>query len=311
MKRIAIGIMALAFLILLLNPNFPGRSALSGLMQKARAQVAVKANTQPIEAKSALLIDQVSGTVLYSQNPTERVYPASTTKIMTALLALENSKPDEWVIVGNEVKKEDREESSAGLTVGQRLSMQDLLEALMLPSGNDAARVIAVHIARKTTNNPQMNEEQAINYFSNMMNRRAKLAGAADSNFVNPHGLQDKNHYTTAMDLAKISKEAMNNNTFRSIVKQPSTSFKSEKGSKEAIFSFKNTNLLIQKNSPYYLAEATGLKTGFTDQAGYCLIASASKGSKSYISIIMGSTEDEVWKDSRSLLEYGLEGKEL
>ncbi|GIP33952.1 D-alanyl-D-alanine carboxypeptidase family protein [Paenibacillus sp. J2TS4] len=255
-----------------------------------------------IQGEAAILMDQRTGKILFYKNDKERMYPASTTKILTALLALELGDMDEIVEVGEEAKPHPGE-SKAGLVQGQRLPLRDLLHALMLPSGNDAARTIAIHIAARTSGRTDMEASEATSYFAGLMNDRARRVGAKHSHFVNPHGLHDDNHYTTARDMMLIASEAMKNEDFRSIVSTEMYTSHS-KGQPETL-SFTNTNQLLQKNSGNYFEGADGIKTGFTDEAGYCLVSSATRYNAGLIAVVLKSTNDRVWLDSSQLLEYG------
>lgn len=257
-----------------------------------------------IRGEAAILMDQRTGKVLFYKNDKERMYPASTTKILTALLALELGDLDEMVQVGEEAVPHPGE-SRAGLVPGQQFKLIDLLHALMLPSGNDAARTIAIHIAGKVSGREDMEPDEAIDYFAQLMNKRAKQAGAKQSHFVNPHGLHDENHYTTARDLMMIASEAIKNEQFRKIVNTGQYTAYSKGRSHADTLSFTNTNQLLQRNSGYYFEGADGIKTGFTDQAGYCLVSSATRYNAGLIAIVLKSTNDEVWRDSNHLLEYG------
>lgn len=234
------------------------------------------------------------------------MYPASTTKMVTALLALEKGMPDDRVTVGDEVNPEEPQESKAGLKPGETIKLIDLIHAMMLPSGNDAARAIAVYIARKSSGNAKMTETASIAYFAKLMNERVKQAGAKATNFVNPNGLHDGRHVSTAYDLAMIAKDAMNNERFRGIVSTTgyNASATLSKGRAEEL-AFTTTNKLLLKGTPYYYAGATGIKTGFTDQAGYCLVSSEETDGAERIAVVLHSTAEDVWRDSRLLLENG------
>ncbi|TNJ58659.1 D-alanyl-D-alanine carboxypeptidase [Paenibacillus hemerocallicola] len=262
-----------------------------------------------LQAGHAFVMDAATGDVLYAKNDKQRAYPASTTKILTALIALEMGKPDELVTVGAEAQPEDPEESRAGLRAGQKLKLYDLVEAALLPSGNDAARTIAVHIARKSAGNPKLDIAQAQQQFAKLMNKRAKKAGATRSNFVNPSGLHDPEHYSTARDLALIAKAAMENERFRQAVQV--TGYEASPvnagGGAAAKLSLTNTNQLLQPGSAYYFKGATGIKTGFTDQAGYCLVSSVARDGKRIIAVVLRSTSKDVYPDAVMLLEHGLD----
>lgn len=255
-----------------------------------------------LEAKAVVLMDENTGEVLYSRREEQRLYPASTTKIMTAWIAIEKGKLTDRITVGDEVQLRTPEESSAGLIEGQVLILKDLLAALMLPSGNDAARTIARYITQKESGK-ELGAEASEGYFAKLMNQKAEKAGAKRTHFVNPHGLHDPNHYTTAKDMAIIGLNAMKNDTFRQIVNKQRITTKSAQTSQTYV----NRNLLIKKDSPFFFQGANGIKSGFTDQAGYCLVSSATRNGKEVLSVVLDSSQDGVWTDSQSLLEFGLE----
>ncbi|GAA3401685.1 D-alanyl-D-alanine carboxypeptidase family protein [Paenibacillus hodogayensis] len=261
-----------------------------------------------LQASYAFMIDAADGEVLYAKNEKKRAYPASTTKILTTLLALELGKPDEIVTVGQEADPEDPEESRAGLRRGQKLKLYDLVKAALLPSGNDAARTLGVHIGRKTAGNPAMSVGEAQEEFAKLMNKRAKKAGATNSHFVNPSGLHDPQHYSTARDLALIAKAAMANKLFReAVLATDSVVVSAPGGSGQTVkLTLANTNQLLQPGSSNYFPGATGIKTGFTDEAGYCLVSSAASDGKEVIAVVLQSTSKDVYPDARKLLELGL-----
>lgn len=260
-----------------------------------------------VRAAYALVMDANTGEILLDKNADKRAYPASTTKIMTALLALEYGTSEEWVTAGKEVRPQDPEESRAGLRHGQRLKLFDLVEAALLPSGNDAARTIAVHIGRKTSGDPWLDEEEAQRWFVKLMNERAQQMGAKQTRFANPSGLHDPKHYSTARDLALIARTAMSNKHFRQAVGATDYAAVAVRGEASDRLALTNTNQLLHKDSAYYLEGATGVKTGFTDQAGYCLVSSVSRDGKRLIAVVLRSTSKDVYPDARQLLQYGLE----
>ncbi len=259
-----------------------------------------------LAAQAAIVVDQNSGQVIYARNEHSRMYPASTTKILTALLAIEHGKLNEMISVGDEVAAIPPYAGKAGLKVGDKISMQELLYGLMLPSGNDAAMTIAVHIAREAHPEASLNQPDAIALFAQLMNQRAEQAQAHDSHFANPNGFQNAAQYSTAYDLALIAREAMQEPCFRQVVAAPAYTpagggtTQNQEGSP-----WVNTNKLLQANSPYYMAAATGIKTGQTNEAGFCLVSSASRGDINLVAVVLNSSQTGVWADSATLLEYG------
>nr|MBO2472465.1 D-alanyl-D-alanine carboxypeptidase [Bacillota bacterium] len=238
----------------------------------------------PLRAAAAVLVEANTGTILYAHNEHERRPMASTTKIMTALVALENAALADRVTVSAQAVRVTG--SDAGLRPGQEMTMLELLYALMLPSGNDAANVIAEHVA---------GSQEA---FADLMTRRAHELGATRTRFANAHGLDDPNHYSTAHDLALLSVTAMRFPTFRQVVRTPSFQAQS------IGLSWQNTNRLL-----WGFEGIEGIKTGTTSLAGYCLVAAASRDGMQLISVVLGSTDR--WSDSTRLLEYGFDEFQL
>jgi len=307
MKRTAIAVLGIALALMWIAGTIdsPLVSKMRSLVSRSVGEAMAAVGGTP-EADYAYVIDAATGKELEAKNATRRAYPASTTKILTVLLALELGAPSEIVTVGNEVQPEDPEESRAGLRPGQRLSLYDLVEAAVLPSGNDAARAIAVHIGRKSAGKPNLDADQAQREFARLMNKRAKQAGATGSNFVNPTGLHDRNHYTTARDMALIAREAMNNKLFRQAVSATEYTIRSDGPGRAAGMPLVNTNQLLQQGGPNYFKGATGIKTGFTDQAGYCLVASATdEAGRTVIAVVLHSTSSGVYPDAAGLLNRG------
>jgi len=231
-----------------------------------------------VSARAAILFENTTGTVLYSKNPHERRPPASTTKILTAILALERSSLDELVTVSRRAAATPG--STARLYTGQKIRMRDLLHGLLLRSGNDAAVAIAEHVA---------GSEAA---FVAWMNRRAAELGALNSRFENPHGLDSPGHYSTAYDLALISRIALVYPTFAEIVRTRTYQFEGQ--------TWTNTNKLL-----WTFEGLEGIKTGTTSGAGYCLVAAASQDGMQLISVVLGSNDR--WSDSSRLLSWGFE----
>lgn len=243
---------------------------------------AVVCNAQiNVSAHSAIVIDARSGRVLYEKNAYERRGMASTTKIMTALLTLERLNVDDIVTVSAFASA--TEGSSIWLLPSERISVHDLLYGLMLASGNDAATALAEHTSG------------SIDAFTAIMNRRAIEIGAYNTNFTNPHGLPDNNHYTTAYDLALIAAEAMKNQAFSNIVATKNKTISHEGSQWDR--SLTNHNKLL-KMYQY----ATGIKTGFTKKDGRCLVSSAQKDGRLHICVTLNAPDD--WNDHISMHEY-------
>lgn len=262
-------------------------------------------NNAPITySEACLLMEQSSGEILYSKNIYERMYPASTTKIMTAILALENCKlTDVATASHNAVFSVPVGYSHANIQEGEELTIEQLLNVLLIPSANDAAFVIAEHIAG------------SVEAFSDMMNEKAKEIGCLNTHFVNPNGIHNENHYSTAYDMALIGRYAMKFDVFRQIVSKTSYALPATNKYDKTDRLFNTTNELLKPNytsspSNYYYQYATGAKTGYTDAAANCIVATATKNDVSLIVVILhGERTDaglsERALDCKSLFEYG------
>lgn len=252
-----------------------------------------------ISAESAILINSSTGQILYSKNEKERRYPASTTKILTAILAIENCSLDEKVIASyNAVMAIPSGYSNAEIRIGEELTVKELLEVFLVHSANEAGYILAEHISG------------SINNFANLMNQKVTEIGCSNTHFTNPSGLHDKNHYSTAYDLSLIAKYCMQNDTFRSIVSMRSCTIEpTEKHEKRY---FLNTNDMLNPKSKYYNEYVIGIKTGFTSQAKNCLIAGYKKNNTELISVVLGSSKsasnnsNSKFADTKILFEYGV-----
>lgn len=235
-----------------------------------------------VSADAAILMDAKTGQVLYAKNPFEKRPPASTTKVVTALLALETGRLTDRVTISR--KAALTEGSSMYLQAGEVFTLSDLLYGALLNSGNDACVAIAEHVAGNVEN------------FAVLMNMKALAVGAVNTHFVNPNGLPNKDHYTCAYDLAQFSRRALANTTFASIVstKDKVIDLPDENWDRR----LKNTNKLLWR----YLW-ADGVKTGTTNAAGPCLISSASKGNRQLLAVVLNSGDR--WNDSIRMFEYG------
>lgn len=244
----------------------------------------VYAEAVDISAKSAVVIDSVSKRVLYEKDAYSKRGMASTTKIMTALLTLELLDGEDVVTVSPYAS--GTEGSSIWLSPGEKITVSDLLYGLLLSSGNDAATALAEQVAG------------SVDAFTQLMNKRAMEIGCTDTNFTNPHGLPDDNHYTTAYDLALISAEAMKNKTFREIVSTVNKTISWE-GSRWNR-SLSNHNKLLKKYE-----YAIGIKTGYTKKDGRCLVSSSRKDEREIIVVTLSAPDD--WNDHMNLSEYCFE----
>lgn len=254
-----------------------------------------------VSAPNAGLFDTTDMARVFSKNEIKKIAPASLTKIITACVALEYASKDEVFTVGSELELVMPNSSVCLISKGHRLTLYDLLTGMLVKSGNDAAYTIAVNIARIASGDKDMSDKQAIKHFCSLMNDFAEKAGAVNSNFENPDGWDGKNHYTTIKDLALICAEAIKHPEICEIVKIDTKHVVFESG--ESI-TWSNTNLLLNKESSYYMPEAVGMKTGTTPDAGNCLIALADINSKKYIAIVTGcETNEGRYESMHRLLE--------
>jgi serine-type D-Ala-D-Ala carboxypeptidase (penicillin-binding protein 5/6) len=246
------------------------------------------AQVPSINAQAAVLIDINSGKVLYEKNANQKYGPASTTKVMTALITLEKAKLDEKVIVGPKPPYEDG--SKIYVIEGEELTVEQLLYATLLESANDAALVLAEYIGGSKEG------------FAQMMNDRAKELGCTDTNFVNPNGLWDDNHYTTANDLALISKEAMKNEKFRDIVS--TKSYKIPPTNKQPQLRYINNHNKLLVTTRYGYQGADGVKTGYTIKSKHTYVGSATRGDMHLVAAFLNSNKS-LYDDTKILFDYG------
>jgi D-alanyl-D-alanine carboxypeptidase len=218
--------------------------------------------------------------------------------MLTAVTALDYCDPDEEVLVGEEVYRVAPDASRAWLDPGARLTVRQLLDALLLPSGNDAAYTLAVFAGRKICGNDEVAIDEALDAFVSAMNEKAAALGAADSCFVTPDGYDAEGQYTTAHDLSCIARGFLKSELLSEIADSRSISDTWLSGQE---VTYDNTNELIDPESKYFYEYATGLKTGKSEAAGSCLVSSAQIGKKRYLCVVMGSTEEGRWTDSLKL----------
>lgn len=266
-----------------------------------------QAFSQSIDAKAAILVDVDAKTVLYDKNPNEKLYPASTTKLMTALTVLQTMNVTDIVTVGDEVEMIASDSSKAGFSKGQVVTVQELLEGLLISSGNDAAYILAKATGKEILENNIANEgktfssAQCVQRFIFEMNKNVRDMKLENTKFTSPDGYDDKEQYTTAADLSKIAIRAYENQTIRKICSS------AKKYSKTLNRTWASTNELINKNSGYYYENCVGLKTGSTDMAGKCLVSVAKNENRTCVSVVLGDkTDEQRWNDSKKLLQFGL-----
>ena len=253
-----------------------------------------------------ILMESSTKTVLYEKNANKTTFPASTTKIMTAILTIENCKlTDTAVVSANAVNSIPASYTTAYLVEGEILTIEQLLNLLLIPSANDAAIVLAEHISG------------SVEAFSTKMNEKALEIGCTNTNFVNPNGIHSDKHYSTAYDLALMGRYAMQFDIFRKIVLTMQYTIPSTNKVAEANRTFHNTNALLypdesNNSDNYYFPYTTGIKTGYTNPAKDCIVASCKKDDLEYIVVILGAdeTNDNLssrYLDCKNLFTYATE----
>ena len=262
-----------------------------------------------IQAKAALLVDEETGTVLYAKNEHQELYPASLTKIMTALLVLEAvdsgklSLDQKVTATSSALAWTADDGSSAGIKVGETLSVQELLYCMLVVSANEACDILAETVGG------------SVDAFVDAMNAKAKELGCKNTHFANPSGLNDSQHYTSAWDLYLITKEALTHKEFMTIcdtadVVIPATNLSPERH-------LYTTNYLLSnwRAVGYRYTDAHGIKTGSTDEAGHCLVSSATKGGRTLLSVVLGAqrivtngvADVQSFSETKRLFEWGFD----
>jgi len=255
-------------------------------------QTPTPSTTPPdVTAQAAIVEDLSTGQVLFAKNPDTERSLASTTKIMTALLTLERAKPKDIVTVGADAAEQGSVGagfSELGLQEGEQLSVEDLLFALMLQSSNDAAIALADHVSG------------SVDAFDQAMNARARSLGLTHTVFYSPNGLDDRGH-STAREMAAITREAMATKGFAQIVRQKFDTIPAPSGPDRRV---ENRNVLL-----WLYRGATGVKTGYTSAAGFCLVATATRDGRGVVAVVLGSPSTEAsFDDAAALLDYGFTG---
>ena len=257
----------------------------------------------PIYSQGAVLMDSSTGKILYGKNENDKLYPASTTKILTAIIAIENYNLTDKVTANNSaIMAIPLGYSNAAIQPREALTVQELLELFLIHSANEVGYIFAEDISG------------SINSFANLMNKKATEIGCKNTHFTNPSGIHNVEHYSTAYDMALIAQYCMKNSTFRNIVSMTSCTI--EPTDKYEKRYFKNTNDLLDSKSKYYYANAIRIKTGFTTQAKNCLIAASKKDNMELITVALGA---EATTDGRSgryvdtinLFNYGFDNYKI
>jgi D-alanyl-D-alanine carboxypeptidase len=268
------------FIVLILSFSFSVASA---------EEIQVK-KPSSLFSKSAIVIDSKTGSILYSKKANQKMNPASITKIATAIYALENGDLDDTVTISKNAAS--TEGSSVYLMEGEKMSLKQLLQGMMVNSGNDAAVAIAEHL------------EGSVENFSDHVNTfLQEKIGVQHTHFVNPHGLYNKNHYTTAYDMAIITSYALNNAKFKSLFGTEEVDWKAEGWETKLITHHK----MVKGELPY--PEVTGGKNGFVDEAMHTLVTSAENKDLSVVVVTLkAQSKNAIYRDTKALLDFGLNG---
>lgn len=281
------------------NPNFATQVTTTQNTENQLSETNNSSTTAAltIHSEAAILIDAKTGKVLYGKNEEEQKYPASTTKILTAIIALERLNLTDKITASYEaVMSIPAGYSNAAIQPGETLTFQELLDMFLIHSANEVGYILAEHISG------------SVEEFANLMNQKALEIGCTNTHFTNPSGIQDENHYSTAHDMALIAKYCMQNEEFRKVVAKPSCTIAATDKYEERYFV--NTNDLLRESSKYYYPYAIGIKTGYTSQAKNCLIAASSKDGLELITVVLGAQSLENGDSARNvdtinLFEYG------
>ncbi len=256
-----------------------------------------------LKSPYAFVYDGLENRILFQQGlPNTKLYPASITKVFSCLVALKYMDPDTVVTVGSEVDLIASDSSRAKVYAGNQLTVRMLVQAMLLPSGNDAAYALAAATGYQLAGTRDITPRQAVDRFVEEMNMQAQALGLTGSQWINPDGYHHKNHYTTPADLLTIADLAMDNTLIRetAALQQVKVTFISGQTR-----TWTNTNLLLDPNSKYYAPEATGLKTGYTDAAGNCLLSAFKKGdSYVLICVLKSPTSNARFDDTYALYEH-------
>lgn len=293
MKKYFLSICALFLAFCLLMPSFSVLASSQASPLTDLTGLTGMPDPPSIEAPSAILIEAKTGSILYAKNAEEQLFPASITKVMTALLTIENCSLDETVTFSYRATHE-LEENSSGIarTEGEEMSVRDCLYALLIASANEVAQALAEHISG------------SFESFADLMNQRASELGCTNTHFSNPSGLNNPEHYTSARDMALIMREAVDNPTFLEIASTPRYTIPATNKHSEPLQITMKHQMLLNGADHYEYAVAG--KTGYTSLAGYTLVTYAVKGDMELICVILNApTANSRYTSTRDLFEYG------
>ena len=262
-----------------------------------------------MDATAAIVVEQSTGRVLYGRNIHEPRYPASMSKIMTAIVVLDHLQPDDLIVIGPEINNMPAGYATNIHVVGETVSVHFMLKALMIRSGNETGRTLALEVMRRITGREDLTYNEAKPLFSSLLNQRARALGAYNTTFANPYGLHSSQHITTAYDMAIISRAYMDIPVLAEIAAM--RTFEGDgtlgvyvPGANIRQYSWTNTNRMLP-DSDFGHPHMTGLKTGFTTPAGHCLAGSAYFNGLELVSVVFYSQDPARWQDTRRLLDFG------
>ena len=273
--------------------------------EQLRATAATLFAGQEFEAKYMAVYDMTAGVVLFEKDAQTRITAASTVKLLTAVTMLDHVGEDTVFTVGSELSLVGAGSSTADLKKGYQLTVEQILDALLIPSGNDAAYVIAAHVGRNLSGDPQVSDRDAVDLFLEKMNDKAKAIGVKDSNFTCPDGYPNKTQYTTAEDMMYIAAAAAKNET---VMKSASKNYALHTMNDGTKLEFISTNQLILPSSGFFYEGTFGMKTGTTPAAGQCLISGAEAyGHQIIVALFKAPSNNARYTDSRKALDLGFE----
>lgn len=271
--------------------NHPHASEIPGNEKFASSTDYVPSDGPSVSARAAIVMDIDTGLVLYEKNADNKMYPASTTKLMTALLALSNyNMNDELTVSSTALENIPTDATTMGLIAGEKITVRDLLSGLLLVSANEAANVLAEGISGN------------ISSFASLMNQKATEIGCTSTHFANANGLHDNEHYTTAYDMALIARTVYQYSDFRNIVK--STYIQTNKTNMSSERDLWTSNQLLYDVNDFYCSYCTGGKTGYTEEAGECLVSYAEKNGMRLVTILFNCDNDERFYESKEIYEF-------
>lgn len=254
-----------------------------------------------IRSEYAIVYDSTANKVLYAKNAEEKCFPASTTKILTSAVTIKNAKDDMVFKVGDEQDMVNEGSSLAMINVGNELDLSMIVDGMMLPSGNDASYCAAANIGRILGEDESLSADGAVKLFMEEMNKTLKNIGCENTHFSVPDGFHDEDHYTTVKDMLRVTLYAQQ---FPLLVESAGTPDKYVTFLSGEAASWENSNKLIHDYSDCYYMYANGMKTGMTDEAGYCVVATARRFDHDVICIVFGASASDIrWNDTIALLD--------